>query len=63
MCLYTGTNRYFQRVLSKFNLSATLVDATKVENVEKALEEHKDIKVQLVIMLINMYVCRCACPR
>ena len=63
MCLYIGTNRYFQRVLSKFNLSATLVDATKVENVEKALEEHKDIKVQLVIMLINMYVCRCACPR
>ena len=43
--VYGGTNRYFQRVLSKFNLSATLVDATKVENVEKALEEHKDIKI------------------
>lgn len=37
--VYGGVNRYFRKVASNFGITATLVDATDVGNVEKAITE------------------------
>nr|QHX41454.1 cystathionine gamma-lyase-like protein [Halisarca dujardinii] len=37
--VYGGTNRFFRKVLSKYNIECSLVDATNAENVEKAITD------------------------
>jgi len=36
--VYGGTNRYFQRIASKFQLEITLIDLTNLDNLEKAIK-------------------------
>lgn len=36
--VYGGTNRYFQRIASKFQLDITLIDLTNLDNLEKAIK-------------------------
>lgn len=36
--VYGGTNRYFQRVATKFQLEISLVDLTKLDNLQKAIK-------------------------
>lgn len=38
--VYGGTNRFFRQVLSSLKIDTTFVDCSKLENVEKAMEEN-----------------------
>ncbi|XP_064624974.1 cystathionine gamma-lyase-like [Lineus longissimus] len=38
--LYGGTNRYFRKIVSQFNIETTFVDCTVAENVQNAMKEN-----------------------
>jgi cystathionine gamma-lyase len=41
--VYGGTNRFFRKILSQYNIGATFVDATNPENVQKAMKENTKV--------------------
>ena len=38
-----GTNRYFQKVISNFNIETSFVDATDASNVENAIQSNTKV--------------------
>ena len=45
--LCPGTNRYFQRVITNFNIETSFVDATDASNVEKAIQSNTKVYANL----------------
>ena len=46
--LFAGTNRYFQRVISNFNIQTSFVDATDASNVENAIQSNTKVFAHLL---------------
>lgn len=48
--IYGGTNRYFQKCLSKQNITVSFVDMTDIQNIVHAIQPNTKVR------LINIYI-------